>query len=381
MTDIRALPTPFAVVDRAVVDANTHRMSERVASLGARLRPHVKTHKCLPAARLSVRGHFGGITVSTMAEAHHFADGGFADIVYAVPLSLGRVGEAIDAASRIERFAVLVDHERAVAALGEAANAQRKAVDVLLKVDCGYHRAGVDPEGGEGPRLAKSIVASERLRFRGVLAHAGHSYACRNASEVRRVAAQERDVTVAFARRLRATGIPVDEVSIGSTPTAVHVDGLEGVTELRPGNYVFFDAFQASIGSCEPADAALSVIGSVIGAYPERNQLVLDVGALALSKDPGALHVDPDAGFGVLCTLDGQSLSPGLRLSSLSQEHGIVTGARAELSRFDVGDRLRVVANHSCLTAAQHPCYHVVDSAGSGGLEEIVDTWVPTRGW
>jgi len=372
--------TPFAVVDRSVVEANTGRMSERVLALGARLRPHVKTHKCLEAARLSVRGHFGGITVSTMAEAWHFAEGGFPDIVYAVPLSLERVREAVDAAARIDRFAVLVDHERTLSALVEAARSRAQRVDILLKVDCGYHRAGVDPRGQDGLRLAVRMNETEGVHFRGVLTHAGHAYACSDAASVRRVAIEERDVLVSFAERLRCAGVPVEEVSIGSTPTVVHVDHLKGVTEVRPGNYVYFDAFQAQIGSCELTDAALSVHSTVIGAYPERGQVVLDAGALALSKDLGARHVDPDAGFGVLTTVDGRLLSPKLRLAAVSQEHGVVTGSRADLEGFSVGDRVRIVANHSCLTAAQHARYYVVDG---GGTEpgEIVDEWVPARGW
>jgi len=377
-SDLESLHTPFAVVDRSVVDANTRRMSARVTELGARLRPHVKTHKCLQAARLSVREHFGGITVSTMAEAWHFAAGGFADIVYAVPLSLDRAREAVDAAEHIGRFAVLIDDDRTLSALAAAATSRGQRVDVLLKVDCGYHRAGVDPHGQAGLRLAARMHETVGVQFRGVLTHAGHAYSCCDAASVRRVAIEERDVLVGFADRLRAAGVPVEEVSLGSTPTMAHVDHLKGVTEVRPGNYVFYDAFQAQIGSCELSDAALSVYASVIGCYPERGQLLLDAGALALSRDPGARHVDPDVGFGVLTSLDGSPLSPKLRLASVSQEHGMVVGERADVERFAVGDRLRIVANHSCLTAAQHPRYYVIDS---GGPADIVDEWVPARGW
>ena len=120
-------------------------------------------------------------------------------------------------------------------------------------------------------------------------------------SRVRNDAQTERDVVVGFAQRLRAENIAVDEVSLGSTPTMMHVDHLEGVTEMRPGNYALFDGFQAAIGSCRPEDVAVSVLSTVTGAYEGR--VILDVGATALSKDPGPTHVDPDCGFGVITVI------------------------------------------------------------------------------
>ncbi len=179
----------------------------------------------------------------------------------------------------------------------------------------------------------------------------------------------------AFADRLRRAGIEVPEVSVGSTPTMSVVDDLTGITEIRPGNYAFFDAFQAAIGSCRVRDCAFTVLATVIGCYPEAGRLVLDAGALALSRDPGPTHVDPDCGSGRVCGLDGGELE-GLRLVSLSQEHGIVTVAPpARASDLPIGTRLRIVPNHSCLAAACFDRYHVADG------DRIVDEWRPVRGW
>jgi D-serine deaminase-like pyridoxal phosphate-dependent protein len=150
---------------------------------------------------------------------------------------------------------------------------------------------------------------------------------------------------------------------------------LSGVTELRPGNYALFDVFQARIGSCSTSDVALSVLSEVIGVYPERNAVLIDAGALALSKDPGATHVAENSGFGVICDLDLRPI-PGLALLGLSQEHGkvlIEEGFSGELPK--VGDRVRILPNHSCLVTALHPSLHVVDSGA------LVDEWRPVRGW
>lgn len=373
------LPTPAAVVDEERVERNTRVMGERMARLGARLRPHVKTHKSLEAARLSVRGQFGGLTVSTIAEARFSAEGGFTDITYAVPLAPQRVAEVDDLSRGLERLNVLIDAEETVDAIERLQRRRGRKTDALLKVDCGYHRAGVDPLGERGVALARRLRDSPFVRFRGVLAHGGHAYAASDVEGIRAVAAEERDVTVAFADRLRGLGIAVPEVSIGSTPTMAVADDLAGVTEVRPGNYVFFDDFQLAVGACAAEDRAFSVLTTVLAVHPSRATAVVDAGALALSKDLGATHVPGwRGGYGSLEDLDTRAPLPDLDLYSLSQEHGLVRarpGAENALSALRVGQILRVHPNHSCLTAALHDRYHVVREG------RVSATWRPCRGW
>ena len=369
------LRTPAALVDLDVLERNAARMAERAAALGVRLRPHVKTHKTLEAAQLQVRGHFGGITVSTLAEAAFFAAGGFRDITYAVPIAPAKLAEAADLAARLDRLSLLVDHPDAAAAVESCARDRRVRLALFLKVDCGAHRAGVDPSGDEGVRLAARLASSPNLDFRGILTHAGQAYRCRNRAEIAAVAARERDVMVTFAGRLRAAGVRVDEVSIGSTPTISVAEDLTGVTEVRPGNYAFFDATQAAIGSCGFDEVAFSVVVRVIGVYPDRREALIDGGALALSKDPGPVNVDPACGFGIACTAGGEPL-PGMRVAGLSQEHGLLRSVAAlDAATFEIGSLLRIVPNHSCLAASLFDRYAVI----RGG--EVVDEWRPVRGW
>lgn len=354
-------------------------MRERAAALGVRLRPHVKTHKTVEAARLQVGAAAGPVTVSTLAEARFLSAAGFGDVTYAVPLAPARAGEAARLAAEMERLTVLIDAPESLDAL-EAFDGP--AVDAMLKVDCGYHRAGVDPAGAEGLDLAARLARSTACRFRGVLAHGGHSYHCRSREELLRVAAEERDVTAGFAERLRRNGIDVPEVSIGSTPTMAVAEelpgGLAGITEIRPGNYVFFDAFQAAMGVCAEEDCAFTVLATVIGCHPERDTLVIDAGALALSKDRGADHLPGwDGGYGpVLDAATGERLP--LVLHAISQEHGLIRAApdgADVLASLRAGARVRIVANHSCLTAALFDRYHVVRDG------TVVDVWHPCRGW
>jgi D-serine deaminase-like pyridoxal phosphate-dependent protein len=176
-----------------------------------------------------------------------------------------------------------------------------------------------------------------------------------------------------LAERLRNSGIEVPTVSVGSTPTITVVDHLEGINEARPGNYIFFDAFQASIGSCTFDDCALTVLAAVVHRDLKRDKVIIDAGAVALSKDRGAIEFDPGCGYGRVLDIEGQDL--GLKVDTVSQEHGEIEVRNSHISKLRVGTRVRVLANHSCLSAAQHSHYSVLENG------QIVDLWEIQRGW
>src|SRR5687767_1712721 len=320
--ELQACKTPSLVLDAGRVRRNAERMSARVRELGAELRPHVKTHKCVEVARLQTEGHRGGVTVSTLAEARAFAANGFRDITYAVPVEPGKFDEAVRLGRECERLALITDDESIPGPLGAAAHRGGVTLDVFLKVDCGYHRCGVEPNLPEARAIPRLILDSPGLRFAGILTHAGHSYHARSTDELLRIAQHERDLMSGFADTLRAEGVEVPVVSIGSTPTITQVDHLEGIDEVRPGNYIFFDAFQATLGSCGFGDCALTVLSAVVHRDRARRRVVLDAGAVALSKDRGAVELDESSGYGRVLDLEGRDT--GLRVESLSQEHGAV---------------------------------------------------------
>ncbi len=370
---ISDLPTPSALVDLDQLERNSSRMADKARRLGVRLRPHVKTHKCIEIARIQTELHFGGVTVSTLAEAQAFATGGFTDITYAVPIAPQKLAEAVDLQEEIDALNILIDHPGTLRAVEEVAASRGTVLPVYLEIDCGHHRSGIDPDDEAAEQFVRRVAESQAVDFRGLLTHAGHAYRARNRSQAYQVACEERNVLTAFAAQLRDLGIPIPEISVGSTPTARAIDDLTGVTEIRPGNYAFYDAFQSAIGSCELDEAAFSVLATVISVHPEAGRAVVDAGSLALSMDPGPTHVDPNCGFGVIVATDDLHPLPGLRVTSLSQEHGTLTGPGVEALR--PGTRIRIVPNHSCLSAACFDRYHVVRGT------EVVDEWHPVRGW
>ncbi|MGB7923776.1 MAG: alanine racemase [Pyrinomonadaceae bacterium] len=372
--DLHTLKTPSLLLDIERVRRNARRVGERVTGLGAKLRPHVKTHKCVEVARIQTEGHAGAITVSTLAEARGFAARGFTDITYAVPIEPGKFEAAIELSRNCERLALITDDASTPALLDEAARRAGAHLDLFLKVDCGYHRCGVEPHAPEAFEIPRRIMDASNLRFAGILTHAGHSYHCRSKEELLAVARHERDLMANFASELRAAGVVVPTVSIGSTPTVTSVDHLQGIDEARPGNYIFFDAFQAALGSCAIEDCALTVLAAVTHRDRARRKIVIDAGALALSKDRGAVEFDANCGYGPVLDLEGNDT--GLRVSALSQEHGEIAEVDDEnLERLKVGARVRVLANHSCLTAAQHSHYEALEG------DRIVDRWEIQRGW
>jgi D-serine deaminase-like pyridoxal phosphate-dependent protein len=368
------LTTPSLILDLDRFRRNAKRMADKAREGGVRLRPHVKTHKCPQIAKFQTEGFGGAITVSTLAEARDFARAGFADVTYAVPIERGKFAEAIEILRGGVKLNLLTDDAETAKALGDAATTAGAEFDVFVKIDCGTHRVGVEPHTAEAVEIPRVLTDAKSLNFAGILTHAGHSYDVKTVEEIKAVAAHERDVMVELAERLRAMSIDVPTVSIGSTPTMSHIDHFDGIDEIRPGNYIFFDNYQATLGSCSFDDTALTVLAAVIHRDPARRKIVIDAGGIAMSKDRGPVGLDPSCGYGRVLDLDG--VDTGLRLTGVSQEHGVIENVdEAGFSRFKIGDRVRVLANHSCMTAAQHSHYNILERG------KIVDQWRIFRGW
>lgn len=372
------LDTPTLILDRNRLEANVARMSARARELGVDLRPHMKTAKSAEVGRLATAGHSGGITVSTLKEAEYFAGHGFTDMVYGVGISLDKLARVARLQAGGARVAVVTDNLEVARGIGARAAELGARFEVLIELDTGDGRAGLTADSEALIEIGRALDAAANADLRGVLTHAGQSYGCQEIAAIEAVAESERAGAVAGTERLRAAGLPCPVVSVGSTPTALHAKNLDGVTEMRPGVYVFNDVFQADIYSCALEDIAVTVLATVTGHHRERGEIVIDAGGLALSKDRSTQNGPRDVGYGLVVDAAGGASLPELHVARVSQEHGVVTAPGGDLP-FDAlppGTRVRVLPNHACFTAAAYEGYHVV-----AGGHDVEAEWSRVNGW
>ncbi len=376
--NLSELETPCLVLDRGKMARNIDALHARLQHLGVNLRPHGKTAKNIDAVRLALDGQTGGITVSTLREAEYYFEHGITDMIYAVgiaPVKLDRIGTLI---KRGARLSVILDSMAQARALGERARRQDIVIPALIELDCDGHRSGVIPDDQLLVEIGRFLHTQDHTALAGVLTHAGESYNCRSRDAICALADVERDAAVKSAERLRQSGLPCSTVSVGSTPTANFARDLAGVTEVRAGVFMFYDLVMAGLGVCGVEDIALSVLASVIGRQRDKGWIITDAGWMALSRDRGTASQAIDQGYGLVCDVDGRPLGD-LVVSGASQEHGIIAdraGKTTPAPSLAVGDRVRILPNHACATAAMHTNYRVVD-----GGSEIVDVWQRVNGW
>jgi D-serine deaminase-like pyridoxal phosphate-dependent protein len=333
------LSTPAVLVDLDVLERNVARMAERAHQHGVRLRPHAKTHKTLAIARLQLAAGAAGLSVAKTAEAEVFADAGFDDVFVAFPVVGQDKGRRLVRLAERIRLAVGCDSVEGARTLGDAFAAAGRVLEVMLKVDVGYHRVGVEPD--RAAAVAAQVAELPGLRLRGIFTHAGHAYAGETPEAVAAVGAHEGKALALVAENVRAAGLALGEVSVGSTPTARHAMAVTGVTECRPGNYVFHDASQVALGSCRLEDCAMTVLATVV-SVPAPGRAVVDAGSKTLSSDP----LRPRAGG------HGRVLGRLSRLDKLSEEHGVIAVEPGET--FRVGERVRILPNHACVVSNLH---------------------------
>lgn len=370
--------TPALVLDLPTLDRNISRMADRCRALDVALRPHVKTPKSSPiAARLLAAGA-KGFTVSTLQEAEYLAGAGYTDIFYAVPIDPHKVARAAKLSNAGVALSLLTDSLVAAQATAQTAREFGAILTLWIEIDVDHYRTGIETSDPEFEAIARFISTEPSLRFAGLMSYGGASYNCSDRQSTAALTEMHRKALVDTKQWLESKGIDCPGLSFGSTPAVLHANHLSGVTEVRCGIYTFQDLFQAGIGACEQSDIALSVLTTVIGVNADLNRFTIDAGGLALSKDRSTQGRPFDAGFGLVCGEDGTIL-PGLHVSTVSQELGLVTtidGSPLEFDRFPIGRRLRILPNHADMTAAAYEDYWVVEDG-----DRIVNRWTRTNRW
>jgi D-serine deaminase-like pyridoxal phosphate-dependent protein len=303
------------------------------------LRPHAKTHKVVEIARMQIAAGAAGISLAKVGEAEVFAEAGFDDIFLAYPTVGGdRARRLLEISDRL-RLAVGADSLEGARTLSDVFAASRRRLDVLLKIDSGFHRVGVEPS--KALEAARQLSGLPGLHLRGVFTHAGQAYHAETPDAVGQIARVEGETVAGVAATLRETGLIVEEVSVGSTPTAAEGMRVSGVTECRPGNYVYHDASQVALGTCSPADCAMTVLATVV-SVPAADRAVVDAGSKTLSSDARRPR---EGGYGLI-------LGTSSHVERLSEEHGVIRVAPGD--RFRVGSRVSILPNHACVVSNLH---------------------------
>jgi D-serine deaminase-like pyridoxal phosphate-dependent protein len=346
---LQDLRTPAVLIERSRLLANIQRMQDAATGSGIRMRPHAKTHKSPTIAKWQIERGAVGICCAKLGEAEVFADHGIDDIRIAYPLHPANADRLLALLDRT-RLSFVVDHLDIATEWSGVLRAAGRVVDVLVKVDVGFHRCGIAPAPPGALDFLRSVARLPGLRLRGILAHAGHGYHACSETDAERIAQEEAGLLNTIADAARHDGLAIDEVSAGATPTARYSLQQKGLTEYRCGNYVFFDRTQVGLGAATFDDCALSVMARVV-SKPAHNRIILDCGSKTLTSD-GARGFTPLSGHGAIFhgleSRAGQRPDESLIVERLSEEHATVRVAAASTT-LEPGDRVRVVPNHACV--------------------------------
>ncbi|HKB12479.1 MAG TPA: alanine racemase [Vicinamibacterales bacterium] len=351
------LPTPQVLIDRRRLEANLDRVQQLASAAGMRLRPHAKTHKSPVIARWQIERGAIGVCCAKLGEAEVFVDAGITDIRLPYPVNPANADRLVALMDRAS-ISIIVDHLEVARGWSEAMQRAGRTLDVLIKVDVGFHRCGIDPDR-DGVAFVQSIASLPRLRLRGLLSHAGHAYAASSDEALCAVAQQEAATLTRLRDEAARSGIPIDEISVGTTPALRFSVRQHGITEQRPGNYVYFDRTQVALGAATLDDCALTVLATVVSKHPGR--IILDCGSKTLTSDQ-ARGITAAAGYGAVLAGQGESpraLDETLLIERLSEEHATV-GVAGD-TRLAPGDRVRVVPNHSCTVSNLVDVVRLVD--------------------
>ena len=381
MPALASLATPCLLIDDGRLRRNIAQMQEKATGNDARLRPHTKTHKSIAIARRQVEQGASGITVAKVGEAETFVDAGFDDVRLAYPVVGADKHERLLALMDRARISFCVDTRAGAEAASAFYDARDETAEVLMEIDVGHGRCGVPWDAAdEAVALAQHITARPGLRLTGILTHAGQAYhgprdGKSPEAALQRIAAHERDRMLDIAAQLHTADVPGVTpdgftISVGSTPSMRYFENRthEGfrITEIRPGNYVFFDATQVGLGACALDDCALTVLTTVVSKREDADgtRLYLDAGKKVTTTDTGA----QTEGYGILLS-DPSTRSPlaDAVITGMSEEHGWVRTAGG--TPLQVGDRIQFVPNHACVTVNTQDAMHRTD--GDAVLETL----------
>lgn len=349
---------PTLILDEAKCKANIAFMAARAKRFNVELRPHFKTHQSLEIGRWFKDAGVTKITTSSLDMANYFAEE-WDDITVAFPVNILEIDTINDLASNIT-LNILIESETSLKFLKQHL---QHPVNFYIKINIGNNRAGLlhyDTESIDA--LLEISKNSAKLHFIGFLGHAGQTYRCRSKGDIISVHEEAKKKLVRLKNQYKAN-YPEIIASYGDTPSCSIAENFEGIDEIRPGNYAFYDMMQIQIGSCEIKDITIALECPIVAIHPKQNEVVIYGGGIHLSKDRME-----DENFGTIYGSVAQKTTNGWNglmantyIRAISQEHGIVKVPESDLKNYKVGDTLLVLPVHSCMTADLMKCYQTIN--------------------
>jgi D-serine deaminase-like pyridoxal phosphate-dependent protein len=342
------LTKPTLLVDIQKSRDNILFMKRKADQYGLSLRPHFKTHQSHSIGELFRDQNINQITVSSVDMARYFAKAGWSDILIAFPLNINEIEEINQLAKQVTLHLTIEN----LSALQALEKHLKHPVGIYLKIDAGYKRTGIHWENQE---IIHSLVEKthqiSHLQLTGLLVHSGHTYHAQSTQHIKQI----HDESIERLTKIR-NSLPHEYndivISIGDTPGCTLAEDFEGVHEIRPGNFVFYDLQQYKAGVCSLSEIAVAMACPVVAKHEDRNELVIFGGAVHFSKEFISEAEQPVFGYGVQLSDEGWISEPNSAIiKKLSQEHGIVSVTPEILSEYEVGDFMGFLPVHSCLTA------------------------------
>ena len=335
-----SIDTPAMLIDYDLMMENLRMMQNKADQYHVNLRPHIKTHRMPELAQLQMQEGAYGITVAKVGEAEVMAEYGLHNIFIANEIVGVSKLERIRELNRKINIRIGVDNQYQIDQLENVFKEEEKSIEVLIEFEVGENRSGVITDE-ELIQLATYIKTKKKVLLKGVFSHEGHSYKADSVEECIKISTESQERTLRAGNMIKELGIDIDTISIGATPSLMHTGIISGITEIRPGTYIFMDVGQGS-GINDFTKCAATVLTTVI-SKPTEERIVLDAGAKALTSQNRSVGICSTSGYGLVKNSDN------IRLSGVFDEHGLIYDKNFR-KNIEIGDKIEVIPNHICPT-------------------------------
>lgn len=353
---------PTIIIDKELTIQKIKKMQFKAQSIGARFRPHFKTHHSADIGGWFKDLGISSIAVSSVDMARYFADNGWKDIMICIPVNILQSEEINELAKNVSLH-LIFDSLEAIERIG---NTISNTIFAWIEIDVGYKRTGISSENIDVIlKGAHAIQIQENMILKGIITHAGHTYHATSIEEIKKIHEESLVKMKNIKRILNQEGFSEIEISTGDTPSCSILENFEKeISEIRPGNFVFYDLAQQNIGSCSEKEISISIACPIISKHSERNEIIIYGGGTSLAKEY-YLSDEGERIYGLICLPEknGHRTSPveNVYLCSLTQEHGKVIGPSEFINNLEIGDILHILPVHACQASILHGYYQLQD--------------------